>query len=114
LGIADSVTVTAASAAAADVAATLIANAVDLPGHPAIRRAPANSRDPDSDLGNRPITIGVTNLSRSEIHAALSAGAAIADTMAAQGLIEGAVLFLAGESMTLEPATLTNKELCDA
>jgi uncharacterized protein len=51
LGIADSVTVLAATAAAADAAATLIANAVDLPGHAAVRRAPACSLDPDSDLG---------------------------------------------------------------
>jgi uncharacterized protein len=41
LGIADSVTVLAANAAEADAAATLIANAVDLPGHPAVRREPA-------------------------------------------------------------------------
>ena len=34
LGIADAVTVLADSAAAADAAATIIANAVDLPGHP--------------------------------------------------------------------------------
>src|SRR5271168_1035383 len=41
LGIADAVTVLASSAAGADAAATLIANAVDIPRHPAIRRAPA-------------------------------------------------------------------------
>ena len=34
LGIADAVTVLAATAAEADAAATMIANAVDLPGHP--------------------------------------------------------------------------------
>ncbi len=43
LGIADAVTVLARSGAEADAAATLVANAVDLPGHPAIRRAPAVS-----------------------------------------------------------------------
>ena len=36
LGIADAVTVLAVTASVADAAATLIANAVDLPGHPAI------------------------------------------------------------------------------
>ena len=41
-GIATSVTVLAHNAAAADVAATLIANAVDLPGHPALTRVPAD------------------------------------------------------------------------
>ena len=39
LGIADSVTVLATSAAVADAAATLIANHVDLPGHHAVKRA---------------------------------------------------------------------------
>ncbi len=41
LGIADAVTVLAKNGAAADAAATIIANAVDLPGHPAIARVPA-------------------------------------------------------------------------
>ena len=46
LGIADAVTVLAATAAEADAAATVIANAVDLPGHPAIdtRAGAASSR----------------------------------------------------------------------
>ena len=41
LGIADAVTVLARTASQADAAATIIANAVDLPGHPAIVRCPA-------------------------------------------------------------------------
>src|SRR5215471_8358143 len=53
LGIADAVTVLATTAAQADAAATIIANAVDLPGHPAIIRQPANELQPDSDLGPR-------------------------------------------------------------
>ncbi len=59
LGIADAVTVLAASAAAADAAATLVANAVDLPGHPAVRRGPASAEDPDSDLGERLVVLDV-------------------------------------------------------
>ena len=43
LGIADAVTVLARTAAEADAAATLIANAVDLPGHPAVARAPGDT-----------------------------------------------------------------------
>jgi ApbE superfamily uncharacterized protein (UPF0280 family) len=96
LGIADAVTVLAESAAAADAAATMIANAVDLPGHPAIRRAPASGIDPDSDLGGRPITLAVGKLSHPEIHAALVAGAAKAEALRAAGLIFGAVLLLRG------------------
>ena len=53
LGIADAVTVLARTASEADVAATMICNAVDLPGHPGVGRAPADSLQPDSDLGAR-------------------------------------------------------------
>ena len=94
LGIADAVTVIARSAAEADVAATLIANAVDLPGHPGISRRPARELSPDSDLGARPVTIGVGWLSAAEIAGALDAGADTARAMAGAGLIEGAALFL--------------------
>lgn len=95
-GIADSVTVLAASAAAADVAATLIANAVDLPGHPAIRRQPARTLDPDSDLGARLVTTHVGALSPAEAQTAVEAGARVAETMRQSGLIAGAALFLRG------------------
>ena len=74
LGIADAVTVLAADAATADVAATLIANAVDLPGHPAVLRAPATDLDPDSDLGERPITLRVGALTPVAVEAALRQG----------------------------------------
>ena len=56
LGIADAVTVLARTASQADAAATIIANAVDLPGHPAIVRCPACDLQPDSDLGARLVT----------------------------------------------------------
>ena len=64
LGIADAVTVLARTASQADAAATIIANAVDLPGHPAIVRCPANELQPDSDLGARLVTRDVGALSR--------------------------------------------------
>src|SRR5882757_9166821 len=63
LGIADAVTVLARTASLADAAATVIANAVDLPGHPAIVRRPASELQPDSDLGMRLVTSGVGTLS---------------------------------------------------
>jgi ApbE superfamily uncharacterized protein (UPF0280 family) len=100
LGIADAVTVCAATAAAADVAATLIANAVDLPGHPAIRRAPACDLVPDSDLGDRPVTMGVGPLSRAETRRALQAGLAFARDLVARGLIHDAVLCLNAERLS--------------
>jgi ApbE superfamily uncharacterized protein (UPF0280 family) len=97
LGIADAVSVLAADAAAADAAATLIANAVDLPGHAAITRRPAVDVQVDSDLGTLPVTVGVGALAPSEIAAALAAGAERARGMLDRGLIAGAALFLAGE-----------------
>lgn len=96
LGIADAVTVLARTAAEADVAATLIANAVDLPGHPAIGRGPASAEDPDSDLGDRPVVLAVGVLTSREVDQALGHGADAATRMHARGLIHGAALSLAG------------------
>lgn len=98
LGIADAVTVLAARASEADAAATLIANAVDLPGHPAVTRVPARQLQPDSDLGDRPVTRGVGPLAEDEIAVALSAGVAFAETLRAAGRIAAAALHLAGET----------------
>lgn len=94
LGIADAVTVLAADAAAADAAATVIGNAVDLPGHAGVRRAPACAIDPDSDLGGRPVTLDVAPLADGEVRRALAAGAERAESLRRAGLIFGAVLVL--------------------
>jgi len=94
LGIADSVTVLADSAALADIAATLIANDVDLPGHPMITRHPAHQLDPASDLAGRMVTTGVPALADDEIAAALAAGCVTATRMMQLGGIAGAVLVL--------------------
>ena len=98
LGIADSVTVLAATAAEADAAATMIANEVDLPGHGAVRRAPACSLAPDSDLGDRLVTVGLGPLSQPEIDAALAAGQDTAERMIDDKLLHAAVLVL-GQSV---------------
>jgi uncharacterized protein len=103
LGIADSVTVLGRNAAAADAAATLIANAVDIDSR-AISRRPARALDPDSDLGDRLVTVAVGALSAAEIDAALGAGLARAETYQRQGLIIDAVLMLAGETRVLPAA----------
>jgi ApbE superfamily uncharacterized protein (UPF0280 family) len=103
LGIADAVTVLARTAAQADAAATIIANAVDLPGHPAILRRPAHDLQPDSDLGARLVTRDVGDLSRYEIEAALEAGADKARALLARGLIESAALRLHGETRIVTP-----------
>ncbi len=106
LGIADAVTVLARSAAAADAAATLIANAVDLPGHPAVRRGPARAEEPDSDLGDRLVTLAVGPLAPAETAQALEAGLAAAERMRGQGLIAAAALFLNGEARVCGPLAL--------
>jgi ApbE superfamily uncharacterized protein (UPF0280 family) len=85
-GIADAVTVLARSAAAAD--------AVDLPGHPAIDRRPARSIDPDSDLGDRLVTWQLGPLSPTDIGTSLDAGRRMADGLRRAGQIDGAVLCL--------------------
>ena len=95
LGIADAVTVLAQGAAAADAAATMIANAVDL-DHPAVERRPAASLDPDSDLGDLPVTVAVGDLSAGEVTAALDAGRERAMEYARAGLILAAMLQLRG------------------
>ena len=97
LGIADAVTVLAKTAAEADAAATIIANAVDLPGHPAIVRCPANELQVDSDLGARLVARDLGPLTYQEVAAALESGAAKARQLIADGLIEAAVLQLNGE-----------------
>jgi len=98
LGIADAVTVLADRAAAADAAATIIANAVDLPGHPGIVRVPACELAPDSDLGARLVTQSVGELSREEADTALGAGSRTAGTLLKIGLIRAAALRLQGET----------------
>ncbi|MCK1743863.1 UPF0280 family protein [Bradyrhizobium sp. 139] len=101
LGIADAVTVLAATASQADAAATVIANAVDLPGHPAVIRKPANELQPDSDLGARLVTRDVGELSQTEIAAAQESGAECARQLFDRGLIEGAVLQLCGDMLVI-------------
>ena len=91
----------ARTASQADAAATIIANAVDLPGHPAIVRRPANELQPDSDLGARLVTRDVGELTEVEIEAALDAGARRGRALLAAGLIEGAALRLAGETVVV-------------
>ncbi len=107
LGIADAVTVLARTAAEADAAATIIANAVDLPGHPAITRVPASSLAPDSDLGERLVTTDVGILTADEIARALESGVTVAEALRREGKIAAAAIFLAGESRATGPLALS-------
>ena len=107
LGIADAVTVLAATAAQADAAATVIANAVN----PAqrdedlgIERAPACSLKDDSDLGERLVTVQVPALTAGVVATALHRGARMADQLRHAGLIHAAVLACQGQMQTVQPA----------
>lgn len=102
-GIADAVTVLARDAAQADVAATLIANEVNL-DHPAIERRPASQLDDDTDLGVRPVTVAVGDLGSQAIDAALDAGAGAAERMCRAGHIVASVLVLQGHDRVIGDA----------
>ena len=101
LGIADSVTVLAATAAQADVAATLIANAVNI-DDPRIQRRHADSLRDDTDLGARLVTVDVPPLSEAQIQQALQLGLDCAHDMQARGLIYAALLSCQGHAVVAE------------
>lgn len=102
LGIADAVTVLAKNAALADAAATLIANAVDT-SHPTIQRERANTIDPDSDLGDKWVTVEVGELPLPVLAEALENGIALARHLHPSGLIQAAYLSLQGERRIFSP-----------
>ncbi len=103
LGIADSVTVLARTAATADAAATLIANAIDLPDHPMIQRQAASALQPDSDLGDQMVTIDVGELTSAEVHRALEAGQTLARSMIDAGHITGVYGSLHSQVFSIDP-----------
>ncbi len=102
LGVADSVTVLAESAAAADAAATLIANEVDCDA-PGIVRAPAAQLKDDSDLGDRLVTVEVPALAPTAVASALARGRLAAECWRDRGLIHAAALFLQGSVEVVRP-----------
>jgi len=99
LGIADAVTVLASTAAEADAAATIVANAVDIPNHPAVRRCSAWELDPQSDLRSIPVTVDVGMLTGTDVERALDAGLAVARACLGRGLIQAAALHLNGQTV---------------
>jgi uncharacterized protein len=90
-GIADSVTVLARTAAIADAAATVIANAVDV-ADPRIVRRPASELKDDSDLGEIEVTVDVPRLAPGQVIDALHAGRRCALALQRLGLIDSALL----------------------
>lgn len=107
LGIADAVTVLGRSAAIADAAATLIANAVNAE-HPQVVKAPANQLDEDTDLGTRAVTVAVGVLDQDTIKCALRRGHRLAQELCARGVINGAALLLQGHWLSADAADATS------
>jgi uncharacterized protein len=101
LGIADSVTVLARSAAQADAAATMIANSVNVED-PAILRTPACHLKDDTDLGARPVTVEVGALPAHAVAQALAAGEAEARVLSERGVIHAAGIWLQGVARIVE------------
>ena len=99
-GIADSVTVLAATAALADAAATVIANQVDVVAA-AIQRRPASSLRDDSDLGGILVTVQVPLLLPAQVAQALQQGLACARRLQQQGRITAALLACQGSLLRL-------------
>jgi ApbE superfamily uncharacterized protein (UPF0280 family) len=112
LGIADAVTVLADSASAADAAATVIANAVNLPDHPGVTRIPAHNISPDSDLGDLLVTRAVEQLSQLEVDTALENGLLVATTLRERGLIYSAALCLQKCVRVLPATPATPTHVC--
>lgn len=109
-GIVDSVTALSETACKADVAATLIAGAVDLPDHPAITRQSANEIVDQSDLGAKRVVTHVGQLTPAEVTRALETGLSHARDMQENGLIHAASLHLQGQSRQIE---MNNKKVLE-
>jgi len=103
MGIADSVTILARNAAEADAAASLVANAVNLPSHLQVMRARAIDVVEDSDLGEHLVVTGCGELTYHEVGQALEAGAVEAERFIASGLIHRAALFLKDRGRIVDP-----------
>ena len=106
LGIADSVTVLARTAAQADAAATIVANAVNVQDA-RIGRMPAWLVRDDSDLGAIPVTVDVPDLPEEQVRRALQQGLQKAQELQSSGLLWFALLACQGQLVaTLAPHAL--------
>ena len=101
LGIADAVTVLAQSATYADVAATLIANEVNV-DFPGIEKRAASEVKDESDLGMIPVTVHVPDLPEDKISFALEQGAKIARKFIKAEKITAAYLSLQKQRLVID------------
>lgn len=108
LGIADSVTVLAATAAQADAAATIVANAVNVQDA-RVSRMPAWLVRDDSDLGALPVTVEVPTLPLTQVRTALQRGLQKAQELQSRGLLWFALLACQEQYVaTREPQALSH------
>ena len=110
LGNADSETELAATAAQADAAATVIANAVDVQD-PGIHRLPASACKDDSDLGDILVTRDVEPLAPQQVRRALDAGVARAEALRRVGLVWSVVLVCQGQWRMVQPLSSQSTSL---
>jgi uncharacterized protein len=101
LGIADSVTVLARTAADADAAATMIGNAVDVDDARIVRKPASAVRD-DSDLGDRLVTVDVPQLGADAARRAVAAGIAHAASLRDGGTIAACAIVCQGIMATTD------------
>ena len=101
LGIADAVTVLAKSATDADVAATLIANEVNV-DFPGIEKRAASEVKDESDLGMIPVTVHVPDLPEDKIFFALEQGAKTARKFIKAEKITAAYLSLQKQRLVID------------
>ena len=109
LGIADSVTVLARTAAQADAAATVIANAVNL-DDARIKRRPACEVKDDTDLGAIEVTVNVPPLEPYRVQQALHAGLMRAQELRSTGLIWSAALVCQRQFLSTDTARTRSME----
>ena len=104
LGIADAVTVVARTAAQADAAATMIANATDLDDPRIARRAASELRD-DTDLGSLPVTVDVPPLDPPSRDEALRRGEEFARACVERGLAAAVRIDVQGSTRVVVAAS---------
>lgn len=113
LGIADSVTALSRTAAEADAAATMLANAVNVDDERIVRR-PAHTLRDDCDLGDRLVTVQVPLLGRETATRAVDAGLRRARELQAAGLIWSCAISCQGVVATLDAAGPRHERLSQA
>lgn len=94
-GVSSATTVFGRNTVFADAAATFIANRTEIDSTEIEQRS-ARQIDPDSDLGNREVTVRLGDLSADEIDQALDRGLRHARELCDVGMIAGAVIFVCG------------------